>query len=97
MIRKVHGRRRKVPVTRRRCSARLVSGTVKSTATAARARISRRHKVYATGASVATGRGRSQLILTRLRPLHSGRYALRLRSPQHRRWSTHRVTIRIDR
>jgi hypothetical protein len=94
----VKHKRHKVRVTRQQCTARLLTGTVKFTATgvAAQASISRAGVVYANGTSVPTGSGSTQLVLNSLRRLRSGRYTLTLRSRQRRRWTTHRSTITIE-
>lgn len=87
----------KVHVKQQKCTGRLVSGTVKFTATgaSARASISRGRVIYATGASLPNGHGGSQLVLTELRPLGRGRYTLTLRIRQHRGWITRQVKITI--
>ena len=74
-----------------------MSGTVKFTTGAAadRASIARGRILYASGVSVAIGKGRTQLLLNDLRVLHPGRYTLTVRSRHHRRWITRRVTITI--
>jgi hypothetical protein len=93
VIEKVKRHRRKV----QRCTARLVSGTVKFTAATARDRttISRGHVLYATGARVTIGHGRSQLLLNDRRALHAGRYTLTVRSRRYHHWITQRTTITI--
>lgn len=89
----VKGRRRTV----QKCTAKLVSGTVKFT-TASRlvhATISRAKAVYATGTSVAAASGGSQLVLADRRPLRRGSYTLTLRRDRHGRVITHRSSISI--
>ncbi|MGH2842017.1 MAG: hypothetical protein ACRDKL_00315 [Solirubrobacteraceae bacterium] len=76
-------------------AGRLVSGTVKFTATAARATISRGRAVYARGTSTPTGHGRSQLELTDRRPLRAGRYTLTVRARRDGRWTARRQQITI--
>lgn len=90
-----HGRR--VQINHQQCMTRLVSGTVTFTRAAAadRTTISRGRLVYATGASVALGRGWSQLLLNRLRPMRRGRYALMIRTPDGRHWRIRRLAIMI--
>jgi hypothetical protein len=89
----VNGKRR----THQKCTGRLVSGTVKfTTGTAsARASIFRGRIIYATGASVAIGDGRTQLLLNDLRVLHPGRYTLTVRSRHQRHWIARRAMITI--
>jgi hypothetical protein len=93
VTRTVSGHRRTV----QQCTGKLVSGTVKFTVAGAtvHATISRAHTVYATGASVPTGHGGTQLVLNQLRPLRPGRYTLSLRSRHGRRWTTWRTAITI--
>jgi hypothetical protein len=93
VTRTVSGHRRTV----QQCTGKLVSGTVKFTLAGAtvHATISRAHTVYATGASVPTGHGGTQLVLNQLRPLRPGRYTLSLRSRRGRQWITHRTQITI--
>jgi hypothetical protein len=62
-----------------------VSGTVKFTATARRATISRAGVTYATGTAVELGHGRLHLVLTPQRALARGRYTLALATRQGRR------------
>ena len=90
---KVKGRRRKVV----KCSGRLVSGTVKFTTSAASdtATIARGKTVYATGATIATGDGRQQLLMKALKPLRAGRYTLTVRHRVPGRSSSRRETITI--
>jgi HYDIN/CFA65/VesB family protein/collagen triple helix repeat protein len=82
-----------------KCTGRLVSGTIKFTASPVRVRatLARGRLVYATGADVPMGRGRSQLLLTDLRQLHPGRYTLTVRTRHGRRWTTRRRAITIGR
>jgi hypothetical protein len=63
---KVNGHRRKV----RKCTGRLVSGTIKFTTSRAHVTVSRGRRVYATGLSLQLGRGVTQLLLSDL-----GRFA----------------------
>jgi hypothetical protein len=96
VIKKIKGKRRRVHVKVRKCTARLVSGTVKFTTTsAADATISRGHIVYARGTIVALGAGRSHLLLAQLRPLRRGRYTLTARGHHGHRVITRRMTIAI--
>ena len=87
------GHKRKV----QKCTGKLVSGTVKFTTkgAAGRARISRGRTVFATGAIVSMGDGRSQLMLSARRPLQRGRYTLSVRTRYGRRWITHRSQVTI--
>ena len=95
VIKKVRGHRRTV----QKCTGRLVSGTIKFTATAlsVHATISRGRLVYAAGASLPMGHGRSQLLLADLRPLRSGRYTLTVRTRHGGRRVTRRMAITIGR
>jgi hypothetical protein len=71
---KVHGHRRKV----KKCSARIVSGPVRFTTTAAdRVTVSRGRVTYATGTSVELRPGVQQLLLSCRRRLRPGRYTLK--------------------
>ncbi len=90
---KIKGRRRNVL----KCTGRLVSGTVKFTTSGASdtATTTRGHTVYASGASIATGDGRRQLLIKPLRPLPPGRYTLTLRHRAHGHWSNRQETITI--
>jgi hypothetical protein len=74
---KVHGKKRK----RKKCTVRLVSGTVKFT-TAKRASLRRAGRLYATGFA-SRSHGRLQLRLTPLRELTRGRYVLTIRTGRH--------------
>ena len=73
----------------RECTTKLVSGTVKFTATAssARAALSRRGVVYATGAAVAH-HGRLRVRLAAVRSLAPGRYTLTIGSGRRRHTRT---------
>ena len=64
-----------------KCSARLVSGTVKFTLHrgGVHASVSRAGVVYATGTAVAMGHGGWQLLLQQRRRTPAGRYTLTLR------------------
>jgi hypothetical protein len=75
------------------CTGKRVRGAVKFTATGAatRARLVRGRLIFATGASVATARGGSELVLTERRPLTRGTYTLILR----RRHGGHPITQRL--
>jgi hypothetical protein len=97
VVRKVKGKRRKVHLTQKKCTGRVVSGTVSFTIAGAaeRATISRGRTVYARGASVSIGRGRSQLVLDDLRPLRRGRYTLTLTTRHGHRRLVARRTITI--
>jgi virginiamycin B lyase len=91
-VKKIHGHRRTV----KKCTGRLVSGTIKFTsATTERATVSRGQVVYATGAIVALGNGRSQLLLQTRRALRRGRYTLTERELSHGHRSVRRATITI--
>lgn len=98
VIKKVGGKRRKVRQTQRKCTGRLVSGTISFTIGGAtdRATISRGRTVYARGASVSMGRGRSQLLLSDLRRLRRGRYMLTLTARHGHRLTVARRTITIS-
>ena len=91
VTKKVKGHRRNVV----KCSGRLVSGTVKFTTSGASdtATIARGQNVYATGALIAIGGGRRQLLLKQLKPLRAGRYTLTVRHRAHGRSSARRETI----
>lgn len=70
------------------CTGELIRGAVKFTAagTSTRATLGRGPLLYASGASVATGIGGSELVLTDRRPLKPGIYTLTLRHRRGRRW-----------
>jgi sugar lactone lactonase YvrE len=89
------GRKRKVAVEK--CSARLISGTVKFTAAGDvdRATVSRAGVSYATGVAVPTGPGRWQLVLDDKRILRPGRYTLTLTTRHGRRRTLEREAITI--
>jgi virginiamycin B lyase len=81
-----------------RCTARPVSGGVGFTTVrrpAVRASVLRDGILYASGASVSIGSGRSELLLTDRRQLRHGRYTLVLRHRSGARWvpSSQAVTI----
>jgi hypothetical protein len=80
--------RRGAPRTPETCTGKLVRGAVKFTATGSstRATIVRGHVVFASGASVPTGHGGFELVLTVRRALKRGGYTLILRYRQHHRW-----------
>ena len=89
VFRKVRGKTRKVRVKQQKCSRRLVTGAVGATTGAVdRATISRGGVRYATGTGVQLAGGRSQLVLTEIRPVRNGRYTLTLQGPRRRRTST---------
>ena len=79
--------------TVRKCTTKVVSGTVKFTATAASAHatLSRNGVVYATGVARVTG-GHASLRLSSRRELSAGRYKLTLGSGKSRHSET--VTLR---
>ena len=78
---KVHGK------TRKKCTAKLVSGTVKFTTATARATLSRGHMVYATGTAV-RWHGAERLSLRIRRRLTPGRYTLTVTEGSARHLST---------
>jgi len=83
------GKKRKARVKREKCSHRLVFGKVDAAAPGVdRATISRGGVTYATGTRAQLAGGRSQLVVTDLRPLRRGTYTLTLRGPHRRRTST---------
>jgi virginiamycin B lyase len=89
VFRKVRGKTRKLRVKQQKCSRRLVTGAVGATTGAVdRATISRGGVRYATGTGVQLAGGRSQLVLTEIRPVRNGRYTLTLQGPHWRRTST---------
>jgi hypothetical protein len=92
---KVHGKKRKGK--QQKCTARLVSGPVKFTLRtgSVHATISRGRVVYARGAGVQMGRGRTQLVLEDVRRLNRGRYTLTQRTRHRQLWRTPRVQITI--
>ncbi len=98
VTKRIRGQQRKVAVSRQECTGRVVSSPVKFTTAgiARRANITRGHALYATGTSVANGRGRSRLAITDLRPLPRGRYTLTLRTRRGQHWINQRTTISID-
>jgi virginiamycin B lyase len=77
--RKAKGTTREVKVKQQKCSHRPLSGSVGKTRGAVRATISRGRVKYAVGTGVQLTGGRSQLVLTELRPLRPGSYTLTLR------------------
>jgi hypothetical protein len=83
--------------TRKRCTAREISGTVRLTGAPRvdRATLSRGRTTYATGVSVDMTRGRSQLVLANLRPLKRGSYTLTVRHRRGRRLMTGHWQIAI--
>jgi virginiamycin B lyase len=91
VTKKVRGHRRKL----QKCTARLVSKTVKFTAAAASAKLSRASHVVASGVSVAAGGGVTELLLADEKPLRRGGYTLSVRSLRGGRWMVHRTTITI--
>jgi streptogramin lyase len=77
---------------KQKCTTKLVSGTVKFTASAARASLSRAGVVYATGRASSV-HGRTRLVLRPLRRLSAGRYTLTLASG-HGHTAREQLTIR---
>jgi hypothetical protein len=79
---KVHGKKKKVKVkvSEQKCTGKLVSGTVKFTATGkiVTASLTRNAEVYGSGPAV-TGDGPTKAMLTLDRKLTRGRYTLTLR------------------
>jgi hypothetical protein len=94
VTRTVRGKRHKVRVKRLKCTGRLVSGTVKFTASVAsgRAKLSRGGHLYATGTRLAAEPGDPVLLLSALRALPRGRYTLTVRD---RRGQTLREPITL--
>ncbi len=91
-----HGR--KVAVKVKKCTTRLVSGTVKFTIAshAVEANLSRAGVTYATGRAIPTGTGQLELVVTRrTHPLRPGRYILTLRSRHEGRQILERTAITI--
>ena len=91
-----HGR--KSPVKVKKCTTRLVSGTVKFTIAshAVEANVSRAGVTCATGRAIPTGTGQWELMLIRrIDPLRPGRYILTLRSPRGGRRVLERTAITI--
>ncbi len=79
-----------------RCTGRLVSGTFALTGSGVvAATVHRGNAMYATGARLDLGGGRSELVLADVRPVSGGRYTLTLRYRSGRRsiTSTRRVTL----
>jgi virginiamycin B lyase len=97
VTKKINGKRRKVKVKRQKCTGKLVSGKVKFKirGAAARATISRKRTVYATGVRVSRTKRSSQLVVTDLLPLRRGRYTLTLQSRHGRRSMIRRTQITI--
>jgi hypothetical protein len=83
-------------VRRQKCTGRLVSGRVSFATAGTQASLVRGRIVYARGARVATGAGRSELVLGRLRALHPGKYTLILRRRHGRQWTTTRQSVTMD-
>ena len=91
-----HGR--KVAVKVKKCTTRLVSGTVKFTIAshAVEANLSRAGVTYATGRAIPTGTGQPELMVTRrTHPLRPGRYILTLRSRHEGHQILERTAITI--
>jgi virginiamycin B lyase len=87
----VHRGHRRIPHHERRCTARLLAGRVRFTATGpVRPTLSRRSVVFAAGSIQRTHAG-GRLVLHARRPLHQGRYTLTLRSPENA--SSQAITI----
>ncbi len=97
IVKRAHGKRRKVQVKKQQCTARSVTGTVKFTVATAvdRATLSRAGVVYAKGIRVRGVGVGSRFVLRELRPLSSGRYTLSLRERHGRRWVTVARQIKI--
>jgi Protein of unknown function (DUF1573) len=77
------------------CSARVLHGRVEfSTAPDwTRATLKRHRAVYATGASIPTAHGGTELLLNARRALKRGNYVLILRTRRARRWVTRRLPL----
>jgi len=90
VTKKVKGR----PHTVRKCTGKLVSGTVKFT-TSESATVSRGHLIYATGTKVQLRR-RTELILVPRRRMRPGRYTLTSRHRIGRHVSARRTAITLD-
>jgi hypothetical protein len=80
------------------CSADRVDGELElpTARDRPRATIARGGVVYATGTSIPTARGGSELLLTIRRALKPGAYTLILRHWRGGRWVTRRLPILID-
>lgn len=92
--RKVGGKRRNVRVKQQKCSRRLVpAGVGAMVGSGHGATVSRGGVKYATGTALQFAGGRSQLILTELRPVPSGNYTLTLQQGR-RGQRTSTITLR---
>ena len=91
-----HGHTRKTTIEK--CSARLVSGTVKFTLHrgGVHASVSRAGIVYATGTAVAVGHGRWQLLLQQRRRTPAGSYTLTLRGGRFGRSTVRRTRMTLS-
>ena len=79
VVRKAHGKRKKVKLKSLKCTGKLVSGTVKFTATGkiTKAKLVRGGVAYANGTATRSGSGLQLLLLTTQR-LPAGRYVVQL-------------------
>jgi hypothetical protein len=75
------------------CTSKLVRGSVKLTATSTHASLVRGRVIFATGRTVRTSHGPSELLLGERRPVRPGTYTLILRQRHDRRWVTHRQPL----
>jgi hypothetical protein len=90
------GKVKKHHKTVKKCTTRVVSGTVRFTTTAAeRASLSRGTVVYATGEVLTTVHGVSELLLVPVRPLRAGAYTLTTRARVRRRLVIRHAQITI--
>lgn len=85
---KRHGKKHKVTV--KKCTTKVISGSVTFTAAVAHATLERGRVIYATGTMSAAG-----LVLHARRSVPGGRYTLVLRQRSGRRLTTRRLAIRI--
>jgi hypothetical protein len=77
VVKKIHGKRKTVTVTRQLCTTRIVTGPVKFTTSVARAVLSRGRVVYANGLAARSVQPLS-LVLSTTHALPAGRYTLTL-------------------
>ncbi len=95
VLRKLHGKRKRVKVKQQLCTVRMVTGPVKfTTSVAGRAVLSRRGVTYATGVSLRAA-GDPRLLLDTSSLLPPGRYTLTVIATRHgvRRITYQNVTI----
>lgn len=96
VVRTVAGHRRPVKVSRQQCSTKLVTGSIKFTASVARTTVARAGRTLARGQASKLGGGRWVLRLNTRRAFTAGTYTLVLSAKSHGRMLRGRTLLHIN-